>query len=390
MSDIAAHSDAAPEPPPRAEPRGQVAGERTISPVASKLALGGRSKLLVTVAAGVGCVVLLAATWKPAAPKAAKAPLQPASQVVKFETSSNADPTLGAPGDGAPNLNGAPPPGSGDAAAPATRDGAEPSQPSQAQAAAQQARQARAAEIQAIRAAPMMAFSESGGQSAPTGPNLLAAVRTDNAAGGSELDQLRRASTLGQTRAQRLGDRNTLILAGTVLPCVLMTAMDTATPGYVTCVIPTDVYSESGGVVLLEKGSKVFGEYRSSMRQGQRRLFALWTRVVTPQGVAIKLSSPASDALGRAGFDGDIDTHFWERFGGALLLSTVDDGISALADQGRDTYGQTTRLPSDAAGIALQNSVNIPPSLRKPQGSEVSIFVADDLDFSGVYGLKAR
>jgi type IV secretion system protein VirB10 len=49
-----------------------------------------------------------------------------------------------------------------------------------------------------------------------------------------------------------------------------------------------------------------------------------------------------------------------------------------------------SRVPSDAAGVALQNSVDIPATLRKPQGAEVSIFVAQDLNFAGVYRLSAR
>src|SRR5258708_38864502 len=186
----------------------------------------------------------------------------------------------------------------------------------------------------------------------------------------------------------RVPGRNFLIVAGTSIPCILQTAMDTATPGYVSCIIPRDVLSDNGAVVLMEKGAKVLGEYHSGMRQGQTRLFVFRTRWPPPAGVAISLASPATDPLGRAGFDGDIATHFWERFGGALLLSIVDDGTSAVAT--RNAAPGTTRLPSDAAGIALQNSINIPPSLRRPQGSEVSIFVAQDFDFSAAYGLKPR
>jgi type IV secretion system protein VirB10 len=204
----------------------------------------------------------------------------------------------------------------------------------------------------------------------------------------TELDQLRRGSAIGLARASRLPNRNFLIVAGSSIPCLLQTAMDTATPGYVSCVIPRDVYSDNGAVVLLEKGAKVLGEYRSSLKQGQSRLFVLWTRAVTPAGVAIRLESPAADALGRAGFDGDLDTHFWDRFGGALLLSIVDDGSYALA--GGAGQSNTARVPSDAAAVALQNSIAVPPSLRKAQGAEVSIFVAQDFDFSAVYGLKAR
>jgi type IV secretion system protein VirB10 len=203
----------------------------------------------------------------------------------------------------------------------------------------------------------------------------------------TELDGLRQGSQISTLRAGRVGDRNYLILAGAVLPCVLRTALDSTTPGYVSCVVPIDVYSDNGAVVLLEKGSRVLGEYRSaSLKQGQRRIFVLWTRAVTPAGVAIALASPAADALGRAGFDGEVDRHFWDRFGGALLLSLVDDAAYAAA--GSSGAGQV-RLPSDAAAVALQGSAAIGPTLRKDPGGEVSIFVAHDLDFSGVYGLQA-
>ena len=97
----------------------------------------------------------------------------------------------------------------------------------------------------------------------------------------------------------------------------------------------------------------------------------------------------AADALGRAGFDGAVDRHFWDRFGGALLLSLVDDGAYAAFGSGDDARA-TARLPSDAAAAALQGSVDIPATLRKMQGSEVSIFVARDLDFRSVYRLRPR
>ena len=57
---------------------------------------------------------------------------------------------------------------------------------------------------------------------------------------------------------------------------------------------------------------------------------------------------------------------------------------------GQSLQRETARVPSDAAGVALQNSVDIPATLRKPQGAEVSIFVAQDLNFAGVYRLSAR
>jgi len=110
---------------------------------------------------------------------------------------------------------------------------------------------------------------------------------------------------------------------------------------------------------------------------------------VTPGGVAIALASPSADALGRSGFDGAIDTRFWDRFGGALLLSIVDDAAYAAAGGGQGLQS-TARVPSNAASVALKGSIGIPPTLRKTQGSEVSIFVAQDLNFADVYGLRPR
>lgn len=368
--------------------------DRTISPISGRFGGGKGAKIATVAALGVGCGVfmLVSGHHGPAKPTP---PTEAAAQVVPFEPAKpDAAPTLAQPGANPPVLDpAASAPGGGQPAA-ANSPGSPGS--SSAQSAGEAATQAKAAQIQAIRSAPILAFGQGGGGQGGGGlasPILAGLVATPaaeaSAHAASELDQLRQGSTIGLEHAKRLPNRHFLITAGTSIPCTLQTAMDTATPGYVSCVIGSDVYAEDGTVVLMEKGSKVLGEYRSGMRQGQSRLFVLWTRAVTPGGVAIGLASPASDPLGRAGFDGVIDTHFWARFGGALLLSVIDDSSAAVASRA-DPNGETVRVPSDAAAVALQNSINIPPSLKKAQGSEVSIFVAQDLDFSGVYALKAR
>ena len=362
--------------PPQGAPAS--AAERSISPIAGRLGAGFGGKAVVFAALVAGCGVFVAATWGDGRPKADSAPVQPARQVVPFEPlRTTPAPTLSAPGAGAPELT----PAADGQRVPALEPGAGGTADPAAQ---------RRAELAEIRGAPILAFSRGGGSSGATeAARPILAAAPPEAAEPTELDQLRRGSTIGRARAARVGDRNFLILAGASIPCILQTAMDTGAPGFVTCLIPRDVYSDNGAVVLMEKGTRVLGEYRSGMRQGQKRLFVLWTRAVTPAGVAISVGSPATDPVGRAGFGGDIDTHFWDRFGGALLLSVVDDGVNAVAGNSSNQYG-TTRLPSDAAGIALQGSINIPPTLAKPQGSEVSILVAQDFDFSGVYGLRAR
>lgn len=206
----------------------------------------------------------------------------------------------------------------------------------------------------------------------------------------TNLDTLRRASVIGQTQARPLPDRNFLITAGSFIPCVLQTAMDSSQPGYVSCIVPRNVYSDNGRVVLLEKGTKIFGEYQGGLNRGQYRLFVLWTRAVTPRGIAIDVGSPATDALGRGGVDGKVENFFWKRFGTALLFSLVEDGATVGAEAVGNNGSNTTRVPSDAASTVLQQNGDIKPVLRKNQGEDVGITVAQDFDFSTVYGLALK
>ncbi|MDT0447461.1 TrbI/VirB10 family protein, partial [Streptomyces johnsoniae] len=130
---------------------------------------------------------------------------------------------------------------------------------------------------------------------------------------------------------------------------------------FVSCTVERDVMSDSGAVVLMEKGTQVVGEYRGNVRRGSKRMFVLWNRARTPTGVIVQLASPATDALGRGGFDGEIDTHFFERFGGALLLSIVADAGQIAGRQLSDAeieIRSTQGAGASAAGIATEQSIN--------------------------------
>lgn len=196
--------------------------------------------------------------------------------------------------------------------------------------------------------------------------------------------------------AGTIPDRDFFVTQGTMIDCVLDTRMVTDQPGMAVCRLTRDVYSASGRVVLLDRGSKVVGFYQGGLKQGQARIFVQWSRVETPEGVVIELASPGTGPLGEAGVGGEIDTHFWERFGGAILISIVGDlGEFASSLGGKDqpgtsiTFENTSKGAESAATEALKSSIDIPPTLSKNQGERVAILVARDLDFRGVYGLRA-
>jgi type IV secretion system protein VirB10 len=250
--------------------------------------------------------------------------------------------------------------------------------------------------LESARRAPVLAFNRPSRGSSSDGAGQGAALPgsallASSAEPRNELADKLKATTIEGVRAARLPNRNLLVTQGTAIPCVLETAMSSDVPGFVSCVVLRDVLSDSGHVVLMEKGTQIVGEYRGQVRKGSKRMFVLWTRAKTPTGVIVALASPATDALGRAGFDGEIDTHFWERFGAALLLSIVSDAAAIGRQQLDDAdieIRNTSGAANTAAGIAVERSIDIPPTLNKNQGERVNIFVARDLDFSSVYDLK--
>ncbi|WP_282128036.1 type IV secretion system protein VirB10 [Roseobacter litoralis] len=201
-----------------------------------------------------------------------------------------------------------------------------------------------------------------------------------------------RVTEVSGSMASVLENPHLTITQGTIIPCALDTAMDSSQPGMVRCTVTDDIYSTMGTVVLLEKGTRIVGQYRGGLQRGTQRLFVIWTRAETPNGVIVTLDSAGTDGLGRGGFSGDVDTQFWTRFGGTMLLSIIDDALAAAVvnSSNAETLENTSNAASDVASIALQSTIDVPTVLRKNQGESVAVMVSRDLDFSSVYRLKSR
>jgi type IV secretion system protein VirB10 len=101
----------------------------------------------------------------------------------------------------------------------------------------------------------------------------------------------------GARKAGMLGNRNFLLAKGSFIDCSLQTRLDSTVPGMTACVITRSIYSDNGKVLLIERGSTVTGEYKANMRQGMARIFVLWSRIKTPNGVVIPLDSPGTESF---------------------------------------------------------------------------------------------
>lgn len=208
----------------------------------------------------------------------------------------------------------------------------------------------------------------------------------------SELGALLRPSASSSVRAQVLPTQRLLLPKGAFIDCTLETAIDSTLPGMTTCVMATDVFGVDGEVVLLERGTKLIGETRGQVQLGSARVFVLWTEARTPTGVVVPLASPGADELGRSGLPGTVNTHFWQRFGAALLVSVIDGTVEGAAQSARGGNGTVIINPSTTQGVmteVLKGTINIPPTVVKKQGDRIQVLVARDLDFRSVYELQS-
>ncbi|WP_170140645.1 type IV secretion system protein VirB10 [Kushneria indalinina] len=241
----------------------------------------------------------------------------------------------------------------------------------------------------------------SGSSSSPAGALQEASNSDGSLTGGSKssagsIGESLKGETYAAGSAKVMQNMDMLLRRGTVIPCVIQNRVVSTYSGLSSCQITQDVYSADGRTLLIERGSIAYGEQKVSLHQGQARLFMTWNEIDTAGGVRVKIDSLGVDPLGASGVDAYVDKHFWDRFGGAIMLSFIDDGLEALAsrlEKNRDqdiSFDSSTDNAENMAEIALRDSINIPPTGYVNQGTLMNIRVARDVDFSDVYHVRGR
>jgi type IV secretion system protein VirB10 len=178
--------------------------------------------------------------------------------------------------------------------------------------------------------------------------------------------------------------------AGSLIPAVLLTGINSDLPGMITAQVSAPVYDTvSGGHVLIPQGATLIGEYDSRITYGQARVLFVWTRIRFPNGSSLSLEGmPGTDLSGFAGVRNKVDNHWWRLAQGVVLGSLI--GATAQESYGG---GLSTANPSlgqlAAAGAAqninsagqqiVQKDLQVQPTLVIRPGQRVAVFVTRDI-----------
>jgi type IV secretion system protein TrbI len=193
------------------------------------------------------------------------------------------------------------------------------------------------------------------------------------------------------------------LLAGTLIPAVLTSGINSDLPGQATALVRRNVYDTlTGQYLLVPQGSRLVGEYDSRVAFGQRRVLVAWHRLIFPDGRMLDLQGmPGADLAAAAGLHDKVNNHFVRTFGGAVLLAAISAGVQlSQPDHTGGAFGAAP-TPSQVAAAALgqelgrvaaehtRRSMDVRPTLEVRPGYGFNVEVTADLAFPGPYSEPA-
>jgi len=200
------------------------------------------------------------------------------------------------------------------------------------------------------------------------------------------LDDRNTPPTTSQFRVRPPAGRN-LLLAQTIIPAALLTAVSSDLPGPVSAQVTRNVYdSLTGRTVLIPQGAKLIGTYDSQVAFGQKRVLLAWDRVVFPDGRSLQLDRlVGADAAGRSGLIDKTNAHWGDMAKAAMLSSVLGVGAAlgseddsnvarALREGVQDTVNQTGQQ-------VVRRQLDVQPTLSLRAGLPLTILVTRDIVF---------
>lgn len=189
-----------------------------------------------------------------------------------------------------------------------------------------------------------------------------------------------------------------LLRTGSVVPATLLTGLNSDLPGQIVAQVSQNVYdTATGNYLLIPQGTRLIGEYSSRVQYGQSRVFAVWQRIVFPDGKTLDIGAmPASTGAGYSGLKDRVNNHYFRIFGSALMMSAVIAGIDQAIDNDSSSDDDKKSMSdsmSEALGTTFGNLIAemmrknmlISPTIEIRPGFRLNVMLVRDLQFTTPY-----
>ncbi len=176
--------------------------------------------------------------------------------------------------------------------------------------------------------------------------------------------------------------------SGTIIPAVLVTAINTDLPGVVIARVTSNVYSsQNGKYLLIPEGTQLFATYNSSISYGQNRVQIAWNKMIRPDGLEMDLGNlNGVDARGQSGNRGHVNTHPFQLAKALGIISMfsilntkyeLNTSNNLYAQNAMaDVYGKVTDMEKEIVDRAL----DIQPTITISSGTVVNLITNRTLD----------
>lgn len=198
----------------------------------------------------------------------------------------------------------------------------------------------------------------------------------------------------------RTGARNALeVKEGTIIPAALVGGINSDVAGMIKAQVRENVFdSATGETVLIPQGASIIGEFHRTVGYGQTRIEVAFTRIIFPDQSSIDLGAmEGADMAGNAGFEDQVNNHWFKVFGNALLAAAFGAGVQLSQNNnslgGSSNYGTggysaqqivAAQLGQQVGELGMEiarRGLDIPPTITIRPGYLFNIMVRKDMIF---------
>jgi type IV secretion system protein VirB10 len=172
---------------------------------------------------------------------------------------------------------------------------------------------------------------------------------------------------------------------GTIFEALLLGDINTDLPGEAAAVVNKNIYSSQGGeYLLIPQGSRLIGNYNSSVSYGQSRVQVGWHTLIRPDGYELKLGNMSgTDSRGAAGLKGWVNDHFGQKLLGLVMVSALSIGNTEMKNTLENLDNEyITQLWRDDRSVIyrfaddiINKTMNVQPTIIIRGGTKINIVV---------------